>query len=334
VLDRQPGEVLQVEQPNGEYLDWEEVEDFGDSGPDDPHYTLDSVTGTIRFGPIIRDAAGREVQYGAIPPLGAQMRFTTYRTGGGTKGNVGKNTINVMKSTIPYISRATNSDPAIGGEDAESLDQAMLRGPKLLRARSRAVTVEDYEYLSKQATPEVARARCIPPSPEDVTAGRVITTVLLVPASARTDQFIPREELQLGQRALTEVMEYINARRLVTSEVRLAAPNYRYVSVEAGVRARKRANKEELKATIEKKLYTLINPVKGGPDGDGWPWGRSLFHSEIMALIQGVDGVEYVESLQFYVADLTTRTRSRVDGSITCPPDGLLASYDHAVSVK
>src|SRR5262249_36873695 len=68
VLERRPGETLIVEQEDGEYEEWEEVKDFGDSKPDDKHFTLDSLTGVIRLGPILRDGGGREIQYGDIPP--------------------------------------------------------------------------------------------------------------------------------------------------------------------------------------------------------------------------------------------------------------------------
>jgi len=334
VLDRRPGEYLEVQDEDGRYVQWTEVDDFGGSQPGDLHYTLDSLTGMIRFGPTIRDAAGREIHLGAVPVQGAQMRFTKYRTGGGVKGNVGKNSVNVLKSSIPYVAEVKNAAPAIGGEDAETLEMLMVRGPQMLRARSRAVTVDDYEHLAKEATPEVARARTIPPTPEEVASGRAVIKVLLVPESTRVDTPIPPPELRLGERALEDIMALLNERRIVTSEVRLDAPPYRFVSVEADVTARKRVNKEALQETITKKLYTLINPVNGGPDGDGWPFGRGLYHSEIMSLIQGVDGVEYVDAVRFYVIDTATGTRSKVDASITCPPNGLLASFNHTVNVK
>lgn len=334
MLARRSGETLEVEQEDGSFLAWEEVEDFGASTTEDNHYTLDSISGALRFGPTIRDSGGRELQYGAVPPEGALLRFTRYRTGGGTKGNVGKSTINVLKSSIPYVTSVTNGRPAVGGEDSETLQMAMLRGPQLLRARSRAVTSEDYEYLSMQATPEVARALCVPPAPEAVAAGKGVIKVLLVPASVHTDTPVPPNELRLSERARAEVMAYLNERRLVISTVQLDPPEYRFVSVEVDARARKRTNKEALQATIQRELYALINPVNGGPERAGWPWERNLFQSEITALVQGIEGVEYVEDVRFFVVDTATGTKSRVQGTITCPPNGLLASYNHTVSVK
>lgn len=334
VLERRAGEVLEVEQEDGSFLAWEEVSDFGNSGPEDLHYTLDSLSGVLRLGPTIRDAGGREVQYGAIPASGSLLRLTRYRTGGGTRGNIGKGAVSVLKSSIPFVARVTNNNPAIGGEDAETLEMAMMRGPQLLRARSRAVTVDDYEYLAMRATPEVSRARCVPPTPEESNAGKNGVRILLVPASSHVDSAIPPGDLRLNDRARAEIMAYLDERRLITYTVQLDTPMYRFVSVEVEAKARKRINKEELQAAIEKRLYALINPVNGGPHAEGWPWERSLFPSEITALVQSVEGVEYVDSVQFYVADIATNTRSKVDGPITCPQNGLLASYNHTVKVQ
>ena len=334
VLARRSDETLLVELEDGGFEEWQEVADFGDSKPDDRHYTLDSHTGVLRLGPTLRDAGGREVQYGAIPVAGRLLAFSGYRTGGGTRGNIGKSSITVLKSSIPYIATVTNGSPAIGGEDAETLEMAMLRGPQLLRARSRAVTTDDFEYLAMQATPEVARAKCVPPTPEQVAAGKAVSKMLLVPASGHTDSTIPPNELRLSDRARVEVAQYLDSRRLITSTVQLDAPEYRFVSVEVDVRARKRVSKEELQNKIDKALYHLINPVNGGPERDGWPWERSLFQSEVTALVQGIEGVEYVEGVRFFVADPATGTRTQVQGTISCPPNGLLASFRHVVVVK
>ena len=119
-----------------------------DSGPLDPHYTLDSVSGEVRFGPSIRQPAGDERQYGKIPPADRRIRFSMYRAGGGIIGNVGQRTITVLKSSIPYIAAVTNFEPARGGIDTETLENAKLRAPRMLKASPRAVTQEDYENLA------------------------------------------------------------------------------------------------------------------------------------------------------------------------------------------
>src|SRR5262249_42950680 len=145
-----PGAVGGVSEP------WNEVTDFGDSGPEDRCYTLDSLDGTLALGPSLLQPDGSVYRFGAVPSRGSILRFTCYRHGGGTSGNLPKAALSVLKSSIPYVTQVTNRAPAQGGRDAQSLEEAKLRAPQALRTRTRAVTADDYEYLARQV-PGVAR---------------------------------------------------------------------------------------------------------------------------------------------------------------------------------
>ena len=89
--------------------------------------------------------------------------MSRYRSGGGAYGNVDRDKLTVLKSTIPYVDRVSNRQRAQGGRDAESLEHAKLRAPRTLRTRDRAVTAEDFEVLALEASGGVARARCLQP---------------------------------------------------------------------------------------------------------------------------------------------------------------------------
>ncbi|MFK4985598.1 hypothetical protein ACI4B7_27620, partial [Klebsiella pneumoniae] len=79
---------------------------------------------------------------GMIPPPGANSVVAErYQTGGGVVGNVGAGSITTMRRAVPYVERATNYYRATGGCDLESIDEAKLRGPQVIRHRYRAVTV-------------------------------------------------------------------------------------------------------------------------------------------------------------------------------------------------
>ena len=110
------------------------------SGPNDRHFRIDAYAGEIQFGPALRTVGGGLQSHGAIPPTGAVLRLESYRTGGGQAGNVARGQVRVLKTSIPYVSRVENRSPAIGGAEAETLDDAKARGPLLLRSRGRAVT--------------------------------------------------------------------------------------------------------------------------------------------------------------------------------------------------
>ena len=47
-------------------------------------------------------------------------------------GNVGRGTLTVLKSSIPYVDTVANRRAATGGVEPESIDNAKLRGPQSL----------------------------------------------------------------------------------------------------------------------------------------------------------------------------------------------------------
>ena len=83
---------VETEEP-GIFERWQEVADFYSSTSTDPHFTCDSVTGLIRFGPAVRLPSNRERQHGSIPLIGSTIRFTQYRIGGGVVGHVGNSCV-------------------------------------------------------------------------------------------------------------------------------------------------------------------------------------------------------------------------------------------------
>ena len=86
---------------------------------------------------------------------GSQLRIRRYRTGGGTIGNVAAGAISVLKSSIPYVASVENRRAARGGVEGEDIENAEDSRPDPAAPRGRAVTAEDYEYLAREAAPEL-----------------------------------------------------------------------------------------------------------------------------------------------------------------------------------
>jgi predicted phage baseplate assembly protein len=333
VLSRRLGEIIEVEGPiEGEYEPWEEVSDFANSGPVDSCFTCDSVSGEIQFGPSIRQPTGEERQYGRVPPAGHRIRFTTYRCGGGVSGNVGEGTIAVLKSSIPYLASVTNHAAAKGGTDAETIESAKLRAPKALRARTRAVTTDDYEYFALEASPLIARAKCLPPGgTEGLASSPGVVQLLLVPKLSETDRPIVIEELEIPRKIREEVQLYLDERRLLATTIEIGNPEYIPVDIVARIKTKRRSNPEKVAHDVERRLYHFINPVCGGPDGDGWAFGRSIFQSEVYAVIQAIAGVDYIEEVSLF--PIKDGEREETTTSIKIPANSLACSHKHEIVI-
>jgi len=333
VLPREPGEMLEVEtEREGTYEEWHEVSDFAASGPDDRHYTLDEVTGEVQFGPILRQPSGEERRYGRVPPKGRMVRFTTYRWGGGVVGNVGERTITVLKSSVPYVAAVTNFTAAAGGTDAETLDRAKLRTPSIVRARTRAVTAEDFECLAMEASPLVARAHCVAAgSPDGHGPPPGVVRLLLVPAISDTARFIPADELELPRRLREDVQAYLDERRLLATHLEIGTPQYQPVAVVARIKVKEAANAGETVAAVETRVYGYLNPVSGGAEGGGLGFGRGVTLSEVYAAIQGAPGLDYVEDVKLFPLDPKTGERQEAVTRVAATVDGLVCSAKHEV---
>ncbi|GAB1513176.1 putative baseplate assembly protein [Actinophytocola sp. KF-1] len=315
------------------WQEWHEVADFTGSGPADRHFTLDAVLGEVRFGPVLRLADGSTAQHGAVPPRGAAIRIRRYATGGGAHGNVGRGTVTALRTSVPFVSAVENRAAAQGGTDAETVAQARMRAPMLLRTRDRAVTTEDYEAIAFAAVPGLARVRCAPAGEDGTAAGTV--KVLVVPAAAEEDGRIRFADLVPDERTLRSVAERLDAVRTAGTRVLVEPPRYRGLTVVARLVARPRVAPADVAAAAVSALYRMFSPLPGGgPDGTGWPFGRSVRTGDVYALLQRVRGVEYVEDVRLFSANPVSGKRGDEQQSIEVSRHSLVFSFDHQVRVE
>jgi Baseplate J-like protein len=309
---------------------WERVQSFADSGADDRHYCLDAATGEISFGPSVRLPDGGVRDYGAVPPKGAIVRVRSYRTGGGRSGNVEPRAISVLRSSIPYVAAVYNRRTAAGGVDGETVEEARVRGPVVLRTRNRAVTVEDYEELTREAAPEAARVRCVPVTDGPDTGA---LRVLVVPAAPQDNGRIRLEHLILGEPVGERIRAFLDERRVIGARVSVEPPSYVGLTVVARLRARPTADPDRIREDALRALYEYFNPLSGGPDGDGWPYGRPVQVGEVYGVLSRVRGLDHVEEALLFAANPITGERSGEVPRIDLGPTNLVFSFEHQVEV-
>lgn len=333
ILARRPGEVLLVQAEGAPQQTWSEVHDFSASLSDQRHYTLDPLSGELRFGPAVRQPDGTIKLYGAVPARGANLVFERYRTGGGQIGNVQAGVINTLKTAIPFVARVTNLEPAWGGLDAETLDAARMRAPAMLRSRDRAVTESDFEFLAMQAIPAaIGRVKCLQPSPGD--GGRVVpgqVYVLVVPRIPRPSGFLEPAQLELPAEDARKLTAYLDERRLLTTRLDIRPPAYYWVSAKARLRPTPGAKAEDVQAAVLTRLYAFLNPLTGGPDGRGWPFGRHLFVSDVYQCLQGLPNIQFIRSVELFTARPGGDAQGAPLETLEIVAHGVIASGKHSV---
>jgi predicted phage baseplate assembly protein len=322
--------VVEVSSDDG-WEEWSEVAHFASSGEFDKHVIIDKVSGEVIFGPLVREADGGSRQYGGVPPRGSTIRMGSYAVGGGRSGNLGKGALQTLKSSIPFVSSVENRAPAIGGVDGEDIEGAKQRAPIMLRTRGRAVTAEDYEQLTREAAPEVARVRCVPAgSGPDAGSIRLLVTPAapMLRGAIRFEDLVPTAEL------LARIAEHLDRLRVIGTRLVIEPPTYQGVTIVAQLRARPKASVARIREDAMERLETYFNPLVGGPDGSGWPWGRPVQAGEAFAALQGLTGVDLVEDVRLFGANMVTGERGAPAQRLELNPNSLVFSYQHQVRVS
>ncbi|MBG0737935.1 putative baseplate assembly protein [Paeniglutamicibacter antarcticus] len=288
--------VLEVEEPAG-WTSWLEVENFSGSGAGDRHYLVDYDHGSVSFGRA------------RVPQIGERIRVLAYQYGGGSAGNVAAGAVSALPGTAGV--KVANPLPAAGGADGVRIDEAMDAIPAEVHRHDRAVIGADFRDLALQVS-GVQRAETLPllhPDNPTVPAAGVVS-VMVFPEFDLRNPAAPMPDLGL----LRRVARYLDARRLVTTELYVIPPEYVRISVSVGVQVRAGYQVDAVRRWVELILRQYLAPLPPyGPDGGGWPLGRTIRRAELEAIAVQVEGVEYLEDLLLASPDAPRTEQPRID---------------------
>jgi|SRR5580704_5510663 hypothetical protein len=292
------------------YRIWREVENFTQLGSDLFVYLADRATGIITFAPSVRtqDETGslKEVPeaLAAVPGAGREIRVW-YRRGGGSQGNVAANTLTVLKDPIPGVT-VNNPAAAVGGRSAETVDNALLRGPQELHSLQRAVTARDFEVLAKRSG-AVCRARAYTRASLWKYAPPGTVEVVLVPFLDEQKSGGPVTIDQLRAVQTNESRERIQTaldeRRPLGTTCVVSWARYKTVRVHARVVVDAEEDAVALKKRVIDRLHDAINPLptKSHP---GWRFGHALRTSSLYDAALAEPGVSYVDDAKMIVEEV------------------------------
>jgi hypothetical protein len=312
------GEVTEI------WIRWQRVDDFFGSTPRSRHYIINPVSGEIQFGNGIS---------GMIPPAGTDNIRATYQSGGGKAGNVNASEIQTLNSSIAFVDEVSNPEAAGSGSDTETVDEALGRGTQILRNRGQAVTAEDYEWLAKEAAPDIARVKCLPnfDGRGGVEFGWV--TVVIVPESGQQKP-VPSPLL------LRRVREYLQQRcsSTVSSAKRLQVigPEFIKASVAADIYPVSINLAPQAQKVAMQSLREFLHPLTGGSTGDGWEFGRMVCFSDLYALMEGIAEIDHVENVSVTLEsdDFVMTATSQQSLDIPVVPYALIYSGDHDLTAR
>jgi hypothetical protein len=161
----------------------------------------------------------------------------------------------------------------------------------------RAVTTRDFEELALgfdgavDSSERVARASCVPGRNlrrewEGGAAGDSSADVTLVVVSPAGGD--PSASL------LHQIANALEPYRLLTTRLHVSGPRYVGIGVHLTLKVRSRSLADAIRERAVQALREFFDPLRGGADGRGWPFGRDVYVSELYQLLSDLDGVVQV----------------------------------------
>jgi hypothetical protein len=314
-----PGSVRLTVTVDGRTETWEEIDDLLSAGPEvdvrDPRLPPGAPLPRMGRADVFTcDPESGQIRFGdglrgKRPPRGASLRVD-YDYAVGRDGNVGRDSINSIPA-LPAGFKVTNPVPTWGGADAE--------------------TVAD-----------LGRVEVIPAFNPDLPQNEPgdapgAVTLMVIP---RYDPAQPDAPLP-DRLFLDAICDYVDPRRLVTTEVFLRGPVYKQIWVSVGITVAGGVSVSDVRQAVQNEvrrfLFPLPEETQAGPEPPflstpslaghrrGWPLRKPVVALELQAVASRVRGVMLVNPVQ------VAEGRSSPEPSI--PMNGLELPRVMAISV-
>ena len=191
-----------------------------------------------------------------------------------------------------------------------------------LESRERAITENEIEQqiLERAGWPQnqrIARAEVITDlqAASGLREAELTLKIVIVPEANSGDELAPEPSDELRQ----AVYEFLRERVPICTRLQVLTPQYSVIHLETTVvRGRQsRLDRATVRQNVIRAVRDFLHPTRGGDDGHGWPFGRSIFRSELYAIIEGLPGVDHVREL--LLRDARLRLGKKVPGKEVYP---------------
>lgn len=241
--------------------------------------------------------------HGAAPGIGDDITVT-YRVGGGLRGRVASGVLSTSVTVIPdppfnipTSVALRNDSPSVGGTDKETLAAAKKRAPREFATHGTAITASDYSQLASTFS-----------HPTFGTVSKAVATVRTGLNTNRVELYVlaegagnipvlPTDGLKAA------VASYFDEINPITDEVVALNGAIKYVSVVMNVIMDKNADAPSVKLKVDTAVdnfFAISN----------WDMGKPFFYSQLVNVVNDIDGVEYID--------------------LFSPPDNILATNELA----
>ena len=304
---------------------WQAIDDLAGAGPEVPTFDPRQPPGSkATVNPLVEvfvlDAASGELRFGdgthgKRPPAGAIMR-ADYDCGAGAAGNVGAGSINTSPA-LPAGLKVSNPVRTWGGADAETVSTGEKQITRYLQHRDRLVNANDFATITLR-TPgvDIGRVDVLPAfnpaisqnEPGDAPGA---VTLMVIPRYEAKHPDTPEPD----QLFLDTICNYLNPRRLITTEVFLRGPDYQPIWISVGINVVAGVAPPQVREDVKQAILRFLSPLPADPNAQldaqaalltmpqyatmqqGWPLRKAVTDRELMAVASRVSGVLLVNNV-------------------------------------
>ena len=172
----------------------------------------DDYSAKLNFGDDIRGKS----------PTAGKSYTVFYRVGGGDRGNIVSNTINVKipatNGSTPISVDVTNPTMATGGLKSETVEHAKKWGPYFFKTQYRAVTGEDYTAFANHFTSQAGQSGKAYAVLRNSGAGGNMIDIYTVAFAAEVEGYQSQVE-RASIAYKRELLTYLNKYKMITDEL-------------------------------------------------------------------------------------------------------------------
>jgi len=296
-------EDMTLEHGGQPYLIWREVPEFDFAMEGQRVFTVNRYSGEISFAPAIQTTqADQQRPLALVPPADADIRVW-YRIEGLGDGRVAAGALNTLVVPVSGL-RVRNPRPSTSGRVAESLENAIARGPIELRAVDRAITAGDFELLCERASPGVNRVRAAADAAHWAHGRAGTVNLTVVPVAQNSDGTISKRDIELAQSPdiLAQVQQTVSAAKPLGTHCTALWARYKTVGISADVTVYPDQDAASIRSKVAERLNAMITPLRDAETGVlGWPFGRSMLAWDVLRTIGELPGVAGVSDIAMNV---------------------------------
>lgn len=178
----------------------------------------------------------------------------------------------------------------------------------------------------------IARSQAVVTSMRDrhVYPADQLTNVIIVPDEPEVAEPVPPPSL------CRDVFDFLQQQRLLTTWINVIKPLYTEIRIGVTVvlNQNSRLSAAVVKKDLIKAIQTFFNPLQGGRQGRGWPFGRSVYRSELYELIENQAGVDHTRELLLNRSPISDEIYVQPLNLVHLPPDHLTVNVVDASNYR